>query len=349
MYLFSQIDHIFLLLLISIVIASTLAWISIRMAPMIELMDVPGSADHKSHHDSMPVVGGIVLLDTLILIVIIFGQWTDNTILGILVSSIVIGLFGLWDDYKNLKVELKLLGQILGAMVLISFGVHVNFFGSPEFLIQIDMELAHWLNILVTILWLVTLTNAFNFIDSFDGIAAGLTTLSSTFFLIISVGTGQQSMIFLCTIMLGTSTTLYYLNSHPAKLFLGDSGSQSIGFFLAAIAILYQPLEGNQASTWFIPVLIFSVPLFDLCLVVASRLRRGKKIHKASRDHTYHRLEDSGFSMTRSVLIMHGISLLLSMVGYLCINLPYIIANVVFGLVLLLGILAFFELDKNYH
>ena len=80
-----------------------------------------------------------------------------------------------------------------------------------------------------------------------------------------------------------------------------------------------------------------------------SRLRRGKKIHKASRDHTYHRLEKLGIPLTRAVLLMHGISLLLSMVGYLCINLPYIIANVVFSLVLLLGIFAFFELDKNYN
>jgi len=349
MYLLSQIDHIFLLILISIVIASALSWVSIRIAPIIELMDIPGSADHKAHYQSMPVVGGLVLLDTLILTVIIFGQWSDNAILGILVSSIIIGLFGILDDYINLKMEIKLFGQILGAIVLISFGIHVNFFESPEFLFQIDMKVSRWLNVLVTILWLVTLTNAFNFIDSFDGIAAGLATLSSTFFLIISLGTGQQSMIFLCTTILGISATLYYLNSHPAKLFLGDSGAQSLGFFLASIAILYQPLEGDQASTWFIPVLIFSVPLFDLFLVVSSRFRRGKKIHKASRDHTYHRLENSGFSMTRAVLAMHGVALLLSMIGYLCINLPYILANVVFGLVLLLGLLAIFVLDKNYH
>ena len=349
MYYLSQIDYVFLLLLVSILTASALAWVSIRLAPTIELMDEPGSANHKTHSTPMPVVGGVVVIDTFILVVLFSGKWSVNPVIGILLSSIVVGLFGLWDDYRHLKAELKLLGQVLGAVILISFDVHVNFFGSPEFFFQINPDLAHWLNLLVTILWLVTLTNAFNFIDSFDGLAAGLAALSSAFFLIISLETGQQSMIFLCTIILGISMALYFLNSHPAELFLGDSGAQTLGFVLAAIAILYRPLDGNQASTWLIPVLIFSVPIFDLCLVVFSRLRRRKKIHKASRDHTYHRLEMLGIPLTRAVLLMHGISLLLSMVGYLCINLPYIIANVVFSLVLLLCIFAFFELDKNYN
>ena len=348
MYYLSQIDHIFLLLLTSILTASALAWISIRLAPMIELMDVPGTADHKDHSKPMPVVGGVVLMDTFILIVLLSGQWSVNAVIGILLSCIVVGLFGLWDDYKHLKAEFKLLGQVLGAVILISFGVNVNFFGSPEFFFQINPDLAHWLNLLVTILWLVTLTNAFNFIDSFDGLAAGLAALASAFFLIVSLGTGQQSMIFLCTIILGISIALYFLNSHPARLFLGDSGAQALGFVLAAIAILYQPLDGNQASTWLVPVMIFAVPIFDLCLVIFSRLRRKKKIHKASRDHTYHRLEQLGIPLPKAVLLMHGISLLLSMVGFLCINLPYIMANVVFVLVITLGILTFLELDKNY-
>ena len=85
---------------------------------------------------------------------------------------------------------------------------------------------------------------------------------------------------------------LYFFNSYPAKLFLGDSGAQTLGFLLAAVAIIYVPNTGIQSSSWFVPIMIFSVPLFDLALVVFSRFRRKKPIHQASQDHTYHRLSD---------------------------------------------------------
>jgi UDP-GlcNAc:undecaprenyl-phosphate GlcNAc-1-phosphate transferase len=149
-------------------------------------------------------------------------------------------------------------------------------------------------------------------------------------------------------VILGTCIALYFFNSHPARLFLGDSGAQMLGFLLASIAILYEPRTGNQASTWFVPILIFAVPLFDMLLVTISRLKRNKKIHKASHDHTFHRLAQRGIPIQQSVLIMHGASLILSMIGFLCLNLPVIYANIVFGLVVCLGIAAFIELDKNY-
>jgi UDP-GlcNAc:undecaprenyl-phosphate GlcNAc-1-phosphate transferase len=205
-----------------------------------------------------------------------------------------------------------------------------------------------WLNLGLTVLWLVTLTNAFNFIDSSDGLAVGLSGLSAAFFLVISLTTGQTTLIYFCAILLGICIGLYFFNSYPASLFLGDSGAQTLGFFLAAVAIIYNPNTGIQSSTWFVPILIFYVPLFDLMLVVFSRLRRNKRIQKASRDHTYHRLSDRGIPIHHSVLIMHGVSLIMSMVGYLCLNLPILFANIVFCLALSLGVAAFLELDKDY-
>ena len=140
----------------------------------------------------------------------------------------------------------------------------------------------------------------------------------------------------------------FVFNSYPAKLFLGDSGAQTLGFLLAAVAIVYDPNTGIQSSTWFLPIMIFYVPLFDLALVVFSRLRRGRPIHHASRDHTYHRLSKRGISINHSVLVLHGISLVMSMIGYLCLNLPVLYANIVFCLTMILGIAIFFELDNHY-
>ena len=121
-----------------------------------------------------------------------------------------------------------------------------------------------------------------------------------------------------------------------------------MGFILASIAIIYDPKIGEQASSWFVPILIFFIPLFDMALVVFSRVKRGRKIHKASRDHTYHRLEQLGFPIHHAVLMMHGASLILSIVGFLCLNLPALFANFIFALIILLGIAVYIELDKNY-
>ncbi|HIA94277.1 MAG TPA: undecaprenyl/decaprenyl-phosphate alpha-N-acetylglucosaminyl 1-phosphate transferase [Candidatus Marinimicrobia bacterium] len=345
---FTQLDPVLLLMVGTIIIALGLAWLSIKIAPEVGLMDIPGSADHKNHKLPIPVTGGVVLIDTFIILVLVTGLWRDPNIFAVLVSGMFIGVFGLLDDFIHLSATKKLCGQIVGAMGLVYLGVQVNIFTSPELFFRTDSFLDPWLNLGFSILWLVAVTNAFNFIDSSDGLAVGLSGVSSGFFLVISLVTGQPTLIFLCTVILGTCIALYFFNSHPARLFLGDSGAQMLGFLLASIAILYEPRTGNQASTWFVPILIFAVPLFDMLLVTISRLKRNKKIHKASHDHTFHRLAQRGIPIQQSVLIMHGASLILSMIGFLCLNLPVIYANIVFGLVVCLGIAAFIELDKNY-
>ena len=341
-------DNVMLLLLASIIISVIIGWVSIKFAPEIGLMDIPGSAEHKSHENPVPMTGGLVLVDTIFVLMLFTGMWSIPEVGPILISGLIIFLFGLADDYFHLSPINKLLGQLFGASVLIYLGVQVNIFDSPDFIFRTGSELDVWLNLLFTLLWLVTLTNAFNFIDSSDGLSVGLSALSAAFFLVITLSNGQSAIIYFCAILLGACIGLYFFNSYPAKLFLGDSGAQTLGFLLAAVAIVYDPNTGIQSSTWFLPIMIFYVPLFDLALVVFSRLRRGRPIHHASRDHTYHRLSKRGISINHSVLVLHGISLVMSMIGYLCLNLPVLYANIVFCLTMILGIAIFFELDNHY-
>ena len=345
---FRNLDIIFLILLSSIILSVLLSWISIKIAPRIGLMDIPGSAKHKKHRLAIPLTGGIVLLDTLLIMLIITGFWKNNLVFALCFSSFIIGILGIIDDYISLKPILKFAGQIFASVVIIHLGIKVELFNSPEFFFRTETQLDNYLNHFITILWLTTVTNAFNFIDSSDGLAVGLCGVSSAFFIFISMNTHQEIILVLCTIILGICIGLYFFNSHPAKLFLGDSGAQTLGFFLASIAILYNPKTGTQSSTWFVPIMIFYVPLFDLLLVIFSRLKRGKEIYKASQDHTYHRLSIRGISIHHSVLIMHGISLVMSMIGYLCLNLSVLYANIVFCLTILLAIAIFFELDNNF-
>ena len=340
------IDNVILFTLISLLISTMLSWISIKIAPNIGLMDIPGSADHKNHKKPIPLTGGLVLIS--IIMVYYTELWKSPKIFGVLLSGIFIAIFGLIDDFLNLSPIKKLSGQILGSAFLIYFGIQINFFSSPEFFYHTESKLDFWLNILFTVFWITTITNAFNFIDSFDGLAVGLSILSTVFFLFISTITGQVAILNLCSIILGACIALYFFNTYPARLFLGDSGAQTLGFLLGAIAIIFDPNTGNQSSTWFVPILFFYVPLFDLVLVIVSRFRRKKNIFKASRDHTFHRLAQMGFPIQRAVLLLHGISLTMSMVGYLCLNLNSFYANLIFILTLLFGILALKKLDKNY-
>ena len=343
-----NLDNGILILFASIVISTILSWVSLFIAPKINLMDDPRSADHKKHKNKIPITGGIVLFITVFIISIFTDLWNNPNIWAILVSSLIIFFLGLLDDYFHLKPLQKLFGQFFGASVLIFYGVQINIFNSPEFLNSSDTMINNWLNTGFTLFWVLALANAFNFIDSIDGIVVGLSGVSTLFFFIISLTTGQEELFLFCSVLLGICIGLYFFNSHPAKLFLGDSGAQTLGFILASIAIIYNPLRGGQSSTWFVPILIFYMPLFDLILVVLSRFKRNKKIYKASRDHTYHRLSAKGVSIHHSVLIIHGVSLAMSMIGYLCLNLSTLNANLIFISSILIGIVAFIKLDKNY-
>ena len=143
---------------------------------------------------------------------------------------------------------------------------------------------------------------------------------------------------------------LFFLTVIPAIILYGIAKSALGGSMtLISVPLMTIVMPLNQALGIILPILIFSVPLFDMMLVVFSRLKRQKHIHKASRDHTYHRLAQRGIPIHHSVLIMHGTSLMLSMVGFLCLNLPVLHANIIFGLIVLLGLGAFTILDQNYQ
>ncbi|MBT4177558.1 MAG: undecaprenyl/decaprenyl-phosphate alpha-N-acetylglucosaminyl 1-phosphate transferase [Candidatus Marinimicrobia bacterium] len=342
-------SNIVQIVLSSAVLGLILSTVFMYLAPIVGLMDDPKSAEHKLHHKPIPLVGGLSLILSLWIVSSYYEIAHLNPIRGIIISTSLIFIFGLWDDLKNLSPWIKLSGQIFAALLLVQFGVQVHLFDSPEFFFTPSEPWGNILNTGLTIFWIVSIVNAFNFIDSFDGLATGLASLSSLFFLIISLESGQSEMAVLCAIILGGTMAIYYLNSHPAKIFLGDSGSQMLGFILASIAILYQPHAVSQLSSWFVPIMIFSVPLFDICLVSFSRLRRKRKIHSASRDHTYHRLTERGLELERAVLLMHGVSLFISVIGFLCINLQAFWANAIFISFIAFAVYVFFLLDKNYE
>jgi UDP-GlcNAc:undecaprenyl-phosphate GlcNAc-1-phosphate transferase len=321
---------------ISFFLVVVTAPVGIAIAEKLGLIDVPGTSAHKKHAHPTPLAGGLILSLTLPISFGIFILWRYPHFWRVLLGATVIFIFGLADDKYGLSATQKFSGQILATIIAISSGISVRILES--FPIPLEMWMVVILDRTVTLFWIVGITNAFNLIDSMDGLAAGLAVISTGFFSVITIASGQTELTRVTSILLGAFIGLYFYNKIPARLFLGDSGSQVIGFFLAAISILYNPPDLPQGSTWFVPILLLGIPIFDTSLVIVSRLRRRKPIFHADLSHTYHRMLRMGLSPARAVLLIHLASLLLSIIAYTIMSLPQQSATIIFLGIMAIGI-----------
>lgn len=307
-----------------------------RLAARAGLMDWPNSAPHKQHGVATPLAGGTVFFICLLIV-----GWVEHSFMypplgNIVLASTVVYFFGLLDDYRHLSPSWKLLGQFLAAVLLIYLGVYVQLFAQ------------NWINNLITIFWVVGVTNAYNFVDSKDGLAIGLAGLASAFFMLVTIESKQMDISQFSTILVGICLGIFYFNAAPARFFLGDSGSQVIGFILAALGIAYNPLGYSRLDSWYIPILLVGVPIFDATLVIFSRLRRGAPLYKGAFDHTYHRLVALGMHPNRAILSMHLAAILLGCLAFIALGLQTWFSNLLFGLVVLLGIGLILALDMRF-
>ena len=205
-----QITDIFRILLGSLTVALSLAFLSILLAPRLNLIDHPGSADHKLHKKPMPLTGGLVLVLTITSILFLAPGEIDRDIMSVVAASWIILTFGLWDDYHHLPAWGKLVGQLLAAVLLVFLDVKVRIFTSPEFIFGSETALGEGLNVLTTLVWMIVLTNAFNLIDSMDGLAAGLGALATLFFLVITLSVNQMELVHFCAIMIGAIAGIFF-------------------------------------------------------------------------------------------------------------------------------------------
>lgn len=337
-------NSIFLYGLLSIICSLVLTPFSIYLAKQFGLIDKPGRFAHKIHPTPTPLAGGTALVLCLVLLSALFDLWNDKFTRALLLAIAIIYLFGLLDDVHGLSVIPKLTGQILAGSVLIVSNVSVHFLASLS-LPFLPSVLVTWFDGAITLFWLIGVTNAMNMIDSMDGIAVGLSAVAFLFLILVTSLSGQMNLTEISIILLGITIGIYFYNVTPARLFLGDSGSQTFGFLVAAIAMEYAPIGLAPTSSWFAPILLAGMPIFDTSLVVYSRIRRGLPVYKANLDHTYHRLVAFGVDGRRAVLIIHITAVLLSLVAFVTFYLPPVIANTVFGMLLLTGIAAIFLLD----
>ena len=324
----TRLADFFPIILTALVSAVVLSPLAARAARRLGWVDVPGSAPHKLHGAPTPQAGGPVLALSIAACYLILRPANDATVQGMLAGGLLVAAGGMLDDRLGLSPLIKLLIQFAAAVVLIVVGVRVQ-------VTRIEV-----LDLALTLLWVVGMVNAFNFVDSMDGLALGLGGIAAAFFILVTIDSGQPLLAVLSAAILGSALGTFLYNATPAQLFLGDSGAQLLGFLLAALGIAYLPGGAGlpQGVSWFTPILVLGVPIFDITFVVVSRLLRRRPVYRAGSDHTYHRLVAMGLDSSRAVLVMHLAAVALGLVAFMALDASVLAANLVFAAAVLAGL-----------
>ena len=321
-------DGLFPIILISLVTTIVLSPLAVRLARRYGWVDIPGSAPHKQHGVPTPLAGGPILGLAILACYLILRPPADPAVIGMLAGAGLVAVGGMVDDRVGLSPLVKLLIQIVATLLLIIVGVRVH-------VTQTDA-----IDLALTFLWVVGMVNAFNFVDSMDGLALGLAGIASAFFMLVTIDSAQPVLAVLSAAILGTAVGGFLYNASPARLFLGDSGAQLLGFLLAALGIAYIPARAGlpQGVSWFTPILLLGIPIFDMSLVVFLRLIRRELVYRAGNDHTYHRLLRLGLDPIRSVLLMHIAAVILGLIAFMALDASVLVANLIFAGVVVVGI-----------
>lgn len=284
------------IMIVSFVVALALTPVARRLARRFDVMDQPSS--RKVHIKATPLMGGLAIYGGMILALLVFSPFRHEVeALAMAAGASWLALIGLWDDRQGMRPSLKLLGQILAAIVLVLAGISINVTRVPV------------IDGLLTIIFVTAITNAVNFLDNMDGLAAGLTGIAAGFFFILSVGEGQGFVASLAAAICGAAIGFLIFNFNPASIFMGDMGSMVMGFTLAALAIKLRFSTPLSIATWSVPLLVLGLPLFDITLVNFTRLREKRPPWQAGKDHTSHRLVQMGLSARNAVLVLYVVCL----------------------------------------
>lgn len=270
------------------------------------ILDLPDA--RKVHSNAVPLMGGIGIF--LAFIISVKSNATmSNPVLAIIVAASVVFISGILDDIRKLSASTRLLFQFLAVTILLVNGISVIIFRQTL--------LGIFLNSLITYLWIIGLTNSMNFFDGMDGLATGLSILASFFIGVVAFQTNQPFLGWLAIAVMGACIGFLPYNfgpRKPAKIFLGDSGSNFLGFTLSSIAVMGVWSERSIISSLITPILIFSVFIYDMIYVTVNRFTTGK-VHNikewldyVGKDHLHHRMEYLLHSKRNSVLFIYLLS-----------------------------------------
>lgn len=304
-----------------------------KAALALDFVDAP--AKRKLHGAPMPLLGGVAIFGGAI-VVLAIAFWGNMRILGVLLAATIIAATGLIDDRYPLPAWLKFGGQLIAFTLVIVLGT------------QVRLPVPIWINVLLALLWLAAITNAVNFLDNMDGLAAGISAVAAAFILLMATSNAQLLIAPMAAALLGACLGFLRYNFKPARIFMGDTGSLLLGFMLAVMALQLRFPENSNFVTWMVPVLVLGVPILDLSLVTWSRLRRGvNPLTTAGKDHSSHRLVLLGFTQREAVLLLYLLGGAFGMVALFITQATVAEGYVIGGTVAALSLAGILWLDRH--
>jgi len=276
-----------------------------KVAISKQILDIPTSA-HKSHVQPVPYLGGVAILFGVVLVsytALVFNGLTRNYFwlaTSVLVPAVAMGLVGLWDDLKNLPPLPRFIGQSIAGLVVAALLVTGNNVANPTGSTYID--------VLITVIWVVGICNSINFFDNLDGGAAGTVAISAIFLTYLALSNGQSFIAALAVAVAGGTLGFLIWNRTPARIYMGDAGALFLGVLLATLTIRLNPDTQTIIASFATPALLLAVPILDTSVAVFSRLRRGISPFQGGKDHLSHRLIRLGLSRRIAAILLWMLS-----------------------------------------
>jgi UDP-GlcNAc:undecaprenyl-phosphate GlcNAc-1-phosphate transferase len=261
------------------------------------------------HRKPTAMLGGVAIFTSVAIVALTLVPVSPRTLIVVAASALLFAV-GQIDDLIHLNPGQKLIGQVIGGGLVVSFGLTLPWTGSPL------------LDGTVTLLWLVGITNALNLLDNMDGLAAGIAAIASVFLALVSLGSGRPDDALLMAVFGAALAGFLVYNAAPASIFMGDCGSMFVGFFLASAALLgaRENRDPGVVATLSTPILILLIPIFDMLLVIVLRTLAGRSIARGGRDHSSHRLVALGLSERQAVWMLYGLAVVAGGLGLLVQN-----------------------------
>ncbi|NLG33543.1 MAG: undecaprenyl/decaprenyl-phosphate alpha-N-acetylglucosaminyl 1-phosphate transferase [Syntrophomonadaceae bacterium] len=293
--------------LAAFVVTMVLMPLVIKLSYKIGAVDRPNG--RKVHSTTMPRLGGVAIFLSFGLCLILFFD-LPKPFWGIVWGALIIFLTGVLDDIMQISPRIKLIGQIAAATVAISSGIVVEFVTNPfNGLLNLG-----YFSIPLTMLWIVGISNAINLIDGLDGLAAGVSGIAAATMGIIAYFQGQSLAALAAFLLLAAILGFLPYNFYPARTFMGDGGSNFLGFILGCLAIMGTAKSATLISL-LVPIVILGIPIFDTFFAIIRRIYNKAPIFMPDKDHLHHRLMAIGLSHRRSVVIIYMISALFGVVA----------------------------------
>jgi len=274
-----------------------------RAALKFGIVDSPdGRLKHQ--REPVPYLGGLAIY-LAFLVSLAFTFEFRQDVLGIVLAGTLIVMLGLIDDFGVLSPGTKLSGQFLAVFVLMKSGIRIEIAALPD-----------WIDLALTVFWMVGIINAFNLLDIMDGLSAGVGLISAAFLCVVAIVNGDHTIAFMLAALMGSLLGFLRYNWRPASIYMGDSGAMFVGLMLGALSMIGKYTTGHSVSL-LTPVLILGMPIFDTLFVMYIRFLRGLPVFLGSPDHMAIRLRHWGLSVTQVVVISYLGAALLGTVGLL--------------------------------